>query len=99
MRNRFLDLVLTSVVAFTFAPATIAQNIPDIAGLWTGPVGGGGGGGNTGQGGVGRRRWTEANPPLQPWAAAILRPMACMASKRPAAESPGVIGLPCSVGL
>ena len=101
MRDRFLRLVIAATGVLAFSPEIVAQNAPqpsaagaqaavttpDISGVWTGPLGGGGGGGNTGQGGVGRRRWTEANPPLQPWAAAILR------ANREGVEDPNEQGL------
>ena len=80
MRTGWLGLLL-AVMVLSGSPVVLAQQAgsrpagatPDISGVWNGPVGGGGGGGLTGLPGIGRRRWREALPPLQPWAAAILR--------------------------
>ena len=79
MPHRFLRFLIAATGMLLLPSVIVAQRpapsapVPDISGVWNGPIGGGGGGGRTGEGGIGRRRWTEAPPPLQPWAAAILR--------------------------
>ncbi|MGH9895277.1 MAG: hypothetical protein ACREA0_25485, partial [bacterium] len=81
MRRRWWGILLAGMVALAEPPLVLGQQAdsrpagatPDISGVWDGPVGGGGGGGLTGLPGIGRRRWREALPPLQPWAEAILR--------------------------